>query len=420
MAVKQMMRLIRHPVLVRMGIATPAGVFVLLVCARLGMEINIVFSAFVTMPMYLVVDFLLSDAAARKDRVHQVQRYLSDNMTKVAQYALLLGLTAWACMNREVPGAPFPRYVQVLVEIFGLPMVLVMPVLRSIFKGERRDATFGAMMGQFVLGMAALSVTVFFIGVAGDTLYLSVVQHPDEASVAAVAILICLAIVKVSAPAVVVGIRHNGLVVDARHAVALGMPTERDGRYIAAHEAGHALVYAALGALPAGINLVLNDKADATGALGFISNVNPPHHLPESRFVEWYLHMLLAGKAGEEALYSTATLGSSQDQQRWLNEARAFLASQEKGTFYVSPQSKLELEWNEAKLETLKAQQQETLRNFFVENADLHKALALDLQAKRNMDREALIPYLARVRLVAGMPLPYGEFDHFNHEVLAL
>lgn len=422
MGVNRIVGMLRDSVLMRMALTLAIGVSVIVLGARgLGIHFNMLTSAFVTMPIYLVLESLLASGPVRAERIQSARRMLRESWPRAGYFAVLLALTALAIMARTEPGAPFPRYVQSLVEYIGLPMVLGMPLLRVFFSAGSGYASFSSMMGQVILGLAALSVVLFFIGVSGDTVYLAIIQNPDEASVAGVALLICLLVVKLAAPGVPVprddlnyGMGGTAL------ALAMGAPTERDGQYIAAHEAGHALVYAALGALPADIKLVLNEKADARGALGFITNVKVPHRLPEARFVEWYLHMLLAGKAGEAAVHGTATLGGAKDHQRWLREATTFLASQENGVFYVNPQSKLELEHNEAKLDALKAQQQETLRRFFAVNADIHQALAQDLREQRTMEREALLPYLSRVKMVAGMPLPYGEFTAFGGEVLVL
>lgn len=176
------------------------------------------------------------------------------------------------------------------------------------------------------------------------------------------------------------------------------------------------MVYAALGGLPADVKLAVNDHSDERGVLGFVTGISSKHHLDEKSFAEWYMLVFLAGKLGESVMHGESTLGSSNDHLRWLGVARSYLANHYRGMYYADPQNKFEQEQNEAKLEALQAEQLATLRTLFDVNADVFKQLANTLLEKRTMGRDDLIPFLSRVKLPDGFPLPFGPFETFAAE----
>lgn len=150
-----------------------------------------------------------------------------------------------------------------------------------------------------------------------------------------------------------------------RGASALPKQTERDDKYTAAHESGHALVYAALGCLPPGIELVIKDNVGIDGSLGYISGINSDHQLNEKTFSEWLMLVFLAGKYGESFAFGENTLGSTNDHQRWLNLAKTYLSNHFDGIFYSDPQNKFEQELNEEKLKKLQCSQKKCFINCF-------------------------------------------------------
>lgn len=75
---------------------------------------------------------------------------------------------------------------------------------------------------------------------------------------------------------------------------------------------------------------------------------------------------------------------------------------------------KFEREQNETKLEALQAEQLAMLRTLFDVNTEVFKHLADTLLETRTMGREDLIPFLSRVKLPDGFPLPFGPFETFT------
>jgi hypothetical protein len=191
--------------------------------------------------------------------------------------------------------------------------------------------------------------------------------------------------------------------------------TPRDRSYVAAHEAGHALVYAALGGLPAPWQLAIHTHADTSGILGFVSGFRSGNQLEDRTFAEWKMLVLLAGQAGELAMQGDTTLASADDHARWMKVAGAYLAHHHRGVFYARPQSQVEAMQNEVKMEALRREQEEILKAFFAANAPVHTGLAKALLARGTLTREQVVPFLQLVRFPDGFPLPFGEFDKFSY-----
>lgn len=195
---------------------------------------------------------------------------------------------------------------------------------------------------------------------------------------------------------------------------SLPKATERDNRYTAAHESGHALVYAALGCLPPGIQVTVRDELGEDGSLGYVSAINSDHQSHEKTFCEWFMLFLLAGKFGESFACGENTMGSINDHHRWLGLARIYLSNHFDGIFYSEPQSKFEQELNDDKLLKLQLRQIALLEVLFRENVHVFRSISTELLAKKKMVRDDLIPYLSRVIIPEDFPLPLGEFTEFS------
>lgn len=179
----------------------------------------------------------------------------------------------------------------------------------------------------------------------------------------------------------------------------------RFAAFTAAHEAGHAMVYAALGELPDDLEIVLNDAPDSSGA-GFVGHTVDVRKLEEKTVAEWEMMVFLAGKLGESALNGESTLGGAIDHQRWIVGAKRYLANHYAGIFYADPQNKFEQAQNDAKLEALQDAQLALLREMFSKNEDVFKELVNSLLVKRKLNKEEISAFLCRVQLPDGFPKP--------------
>ncbi|WP_323004802.1 hypothetical protein [Denitromonas sp.] len=414
---ERLRQIVRHPLTKRIGLAVPINACMGLARSWLGYEQSAFIGLLTGVASVALADLILSDSNTRKARWEQTLNLVRENWGSAARMGALLAVMGLTYSNRQSPAEPLVQQVLAMVEILGLVAVMVVPPLRDVLMTASSGGwnTVSSMVSRFVWGLTAYTVALWMIGAAGDDAYRWVAANPNEATVMAASLAICWAILRVgSGPAATPAIARSGMAAAAGVAVFPRRPTPRDNRYTAAHEAGHALVYAALGSLPADVKLAVNEQPDENGTLGFVTGISSKHHLDEKSFAEWYMLVFLAGKLGEAVMHGESTLGSSNDHLRWLSVARSYLANHYRGMYYAEPQNKFEQEQNEAKLEALQAEQLAMLRTLFDANADVFKQLADTLLETRTMGRDDLIPFLSRVKLPDSFPLPFGPFAQFS------
>ncbi|HAT1642490.1 TPA: hypothetical protein I8Y18_003655 [Raoultella ornithinolytica] len=185
--------------------------------------------------------------------------------------------------------------------------------------------------------------------------------------------------------------------------------TVQDRIFIAAHEAGHAMVYAAFDEYPPNLLVVAKAKADNSGSLGYVQDGLKPHKLDEKTMSEWYMLLLLAGNAGERSHTGHETLGSSNDNARWLKTADSYLSNLTRGIYHMLPKTKEQIEHNESKLIALKAEQQLMLDVFFDINRSVHNDMVNELRSSTTLKGDALFKFLDRVVLPEEFPRPKKE-----------
>ncbi len=346
-----------------------------------------------------LADMLLSNKVLRRKRLEQVQDFLREHGLAPVQMSVWLCISVGAFALHRTPSDSLVQQIGHFVEVFGLLFVVGYPAISSFL--YKSPPSF--VVSSFLQGIGAYAVALWAIGEFGDSLMAFAKANPSEA----IAFLVAMAVIREishfigGAPAEPQEISRQ-----AAGIATLLPPTERDHRYTAAHESGHALVYAALDKLPSDLRLVVQSEADNTGVLGFVTGINSDHHLQEKTFTEWYMLVFLAGKLGETVLLGESTLGSTNDHRRWLNLARNYLSNHYRGPFYAEPSTKFEQEQNDQKLETLQLEQLELLQSLFDMNAEIFKELADTLLAKRTMVVDDLQPFVARVTLPEGFPRP--------------
>lgn len=182
------------------------------------------------------------------------------------------------------------------------------------------------------------------------------------------------------------------------------LPTARDRQYIAAHEAGHVLVLAGLERLPPGVHAQILPVKSDSGKLGYVKSIQPTNLLTERTYCEWYMLLLLAGKAGEQKAYNSSTLGSADDHRRWLDTADRFLSTHINGIYYQRPKNSLEQAHNARMLNSLQKSQWELLSRFFDQNSSVFHSVTNALLERGRLDDNEITSYLCQVTLPNGFP----------------
>jgi hypothetical protein len=180
-------------------------------------------------------------------------------------------------------------------------------------------------------------------------------------------------------------------------------PTRQDRVVTAAHEAGHALVCAALNPYPINIQVEAKYFRDETNSLGSVS-MEWEHLLVDKTFAEWDMLRFLAGSVGERSFTGRESLGAAGDTFQWRTIATAYLSCMSRGIFFQNPENRLELEHNEQMLMDLYSEQIALLETFFEINAQVHRNLTENLLEKRLMTGRELYVYFDEVQFPESFP----------------
>lgn len=171
---------------------------------------------------------------------------------------------------------------------------------------------------------------------------------------------------------------------------------QMDDTFAAAHEAGHALTYAALQGPSPKISMTLEQ----------VGSIVRSYHIIGATWNEWRMFNALAGQAAEKVLLGDSSLSSATDCTQWLPLARAHCANHFAGIFYAEPRNLLEHNANDMRLSELRKDQLQRLAAFFETNRGVLNDLATTLNARKRLDTEDLAPYLKRVAVPEDFPKP--------------
>jgi hypothetical protein len=419
MKIPSLRQILTHQLAKRLAVAMPISVGIGLLLTWLG-EHSVLISLVTGIGAYIFADWLFSTPEERQDTHRQVTTFFREHWAMAAKWGIYIAMCAYFFGSRGEPADPAVKQVLILVQTFGFFAVFIVPIFASTIiytAGGGMRPSVAVLASRLLKGLVFYSMALWLIGAGGDALYKLILANPGGAAIGAVAFVIVWMIVRFSAGLPVGSesvVRSLGAAA-ATASVVARKATARDNRYTAAHEAGHALVYAALGGLPVDVKLAVNDFSDGRGVLGFVTGITSQHHLDERSFAEWYMLVFLAGKLGETVMYGESTLSSSNDHLRWLGVARRYLANHYRGIYYDEPQNEFEQKQNEAKLEALQTEQLALLSRLFDLNTEAFNELAASLLEKRTLARHDLIPFLSRVQLPPEFPLPFGPFDQFSN-----
>lgn len=286
-----------------------------------------------------------------------------------------------------------------------------------------RAPGFTAFIRTFVYGGTTVILLPVIIGALSDTINQASDANP---LFSVVVVLVCSSIVYAvcnlftgNGPADDAEVREGTAACRTASSVD---PTDR--RIAAAHEAGHALMYAAWAPFPTQIQVTVKSMADQSGSLGYVRIGDCPPRLMDKNREAWEMLLSLAGMAGEQDHTGTLTSGGVDDTNRWLSHAVPWLVCHlTTDIYYPEPATPLELESNQRHLVALKAEHNALLAEFFTLNHDLHAKLTYALMPGETLEARHLHPYLAAVQLPDAFPrvtAPPEQADHETHSPTTL
>ena len=349
----------------------------------------------------LLVDLWMTPAEKRRAGLTALRRIAKEHAHLLLKWGATLVASIVLLSTHPTPTAPDAQGLLQLVKAGGFILWLVAPFFVLLSRGEPRLA-----ISRWLLGLLLLAGALWLIGYAGDGVAAWTAERPGELQIVLLAALVLglgLQTVRAVTPAPLVS--QSTL-------AKQGSPlTERDLRYAAAHEAGHAYVQAVLGIMPPDFELVLHKSSNIDSVAGFVSAPSSGHTLEKVGFIEAYMLVLLAGRQGELALYPEATLGSTSDLLRWVRTAHAYLGNHCRGIYYLEPANDLELTQNKRDMLSLQNRQADLLDDLFQENAaDFRELASLALNKKRLVAEDVQV-FARRARLPAGFPAPLPETE---------
>lgn len=415
------MSILRNFTLKRLPVVLPVACAYWLLSDYVGLEPYAVVAVFLGFISAMIADVIYLSKEKRSALMLCAWKFTKNHAISLFEYGFKLFIICIFLGMSETPKEPDIAEIQKYVKVFGLLAIYCYPLI-YVFTHKLTLADRPHLLhvfNRFILAMIFYSVVLWLIGLFGSDIKNWVIVHPDEAIVLAVSFILVSLILKpffssasISTPGVGIGVA-TGFSAQIKPSITL---TEQDRRYACAHEAGHALVYAALGRLPPGMEVVVCDQDKGVGSLGHVSALMSSHQLNDKVYFDWKMHVYLAGQMGEMIAFGKNTIGAAGDLSRWLDIARAYHSNHFEGIFYNDPKNKMEQEANEAKLYLLKQKQKDMLAQLFQVNEAVFNDLRESLFEKKVITKEDLLPLLSRVVLPEGFPLPIGSFEQFSED----
>lgn len=287
---------------------------------------------------------------------------------------------------------------------------------RELYRGICQSAVYGVIAAVIITAYRNLmnvanvlakgvATGLFVVMVSGYVLD-DAILHPTSAIVVLVSVAVLIGVYHM---AISSGTKYEptaetftvGKAVQARY----GKPSERDRKSIAAHEAGHALLYAAVkDALPESFHVCIRDRMELSGSLGYVSGLELQDCLLYRTESEWEMLVLLAGKLGELSVNRYDSLGATGDMKRWFELAIPYLSNQYQGVFYPHPACEQQEINNQNQINALKKNQTQLLTRFFCINGALLKEMTAALLEKNILKRNEVMAFLDRVTFPEGFP----------------
>lgn len=203
---------------------------------------------------------------------------------EIIKYITLFSIIFSLFGQQDQPDDPAIMDLQNLINIVSIPAIFLYTLVIVLKKVS--DNNYISIMDyfeRFVLAVAVYSLTMWAAGQYGSDVKnwaLSNLDHVIVAGGLICFIWLCLSIYYFAA-GLISQPYHNSGTNEPDPTLSVLRSTQRDNKYAAVHETGHALVYAALGCLPGKIELAINDGSGKDMSVGHISSINSSHLLNE-------------------------------------------------------------------------------------------------------------------------------------------
>lgn len=387
--------------------ATIGAIALLAAGAFLWLSGSTVGSSFVGFLSFLFTAFYVEGKDYRKTKYQEIRNYLDRHTFEVLKGVAFLLVIFLFAGSTPRPEADFIVAIYKDFLLFG-GLIIVYFTVKPVFQalsGSKTGHAFGLL--KVVAGYFGV---LWLLGNFGDQVFNATMSAPLISAEYLVLALLLLAVMWFARSRNFPPSGYGSLL-HSRYAVSAlnrdnHKPTIRDQRYTAAHEAAHAMCYAALKTLPSDLKVVMNETPDGQNHLGYVSGPDESC-LRTKEFTEWFMFLLLAGREGEcliSKASSEVTLGALGDLSRWQSVAREYLKLQDHGVYYFEPKNLLEQQRNEFALSSLLASQVKELKDFLDMNKPVHARISSELLDKKQLDRAELELIFSDIQIPQGFP----------------
>lgn len=182
--------------------------------------------------------------------------------------------------------------------------------------------------------------------------------------------------------------------------------SDRDVSVAAAHEAGHALLHAALMPVPTDLKINLGSSNGTHGVLAFVTAGTRENRLPSKEFAHWEMLTYLAGTVAESFAFKQQSMGATGDHRQWINVAIQYLTCFADEVFVADVSTDAEIKYNRALLRELREAHIYQLAEFFRLNRDVLHELRERLMRQHKLVHEEIKDLFDRVDFPEGFPRP--------------
>lgn len=280
---------------------------------------------------------------------------------------------------------------------------------RLLFASEVMASSFATSVFEKAAALQLVPLMIRFFGASIDAQLVWVKANPASSVEAGVAIAAVFFAFRATPSRLVAFSRGSSAPIVRGHSVSpMRKPrSEREVFLTSAHEAGHALMLAALQPRPTEMRaFVIGERGPLDSVLGSVqSNLSPqPGNEP---FLRWAMFMCLAGTEAECLVTGIRLEGSGEDVAKWGHFARQYLASGFGEVYFSDAESDADVRLNGYALNRLQEQHREALRAFLQANQQLLAEVTEAITTRKELGTRELTPFLDRVQWVGAVqPVP--------------
>jgi hypothetical protein len=251
---------------------------------------------------------------------------------------------------------------------------------------------------SWLAGLLFIVSSMWFVSAFGDATYDYFNENPIELAALVASFALCSlgAII-----AFVFGKMTSQLAWNIQHFVRPAF-SKRDSQTAATHEAGHAMMFAAVDEIPGYVKVIAKPSE-----LGLAATIGTglKHQVATSNEYHWAMLCCLAGQAAEKFKLGVIFDGSHRSYEHWMKAANTFLSQEPGKIFYPSPTNRLEIEHNNQALLALREHHLGLLEQYFSLNNAAFDALYDTLRKQKHVNGMQLRKLLSNIQLPDGFPI---------------